>query len=169
MNMTLPTVILGILAAVLVYIGYKNGEGQHVVGLNNAWKMTLQVLPLVVMALIVAGMSQALIPQAGMTKWIGGESGMKGIMIGTVAGSLAPGGPFVSMPIALGMLKAGAGVGTMVAFLTSWSLMSLIRLPLEVGILGWKLTLMRLSCSFFIPPLTGLLAQTLYGNVQNLH
>lgn len=167
--MTAPTVALTILAAALVFIGYRNGQGQHITGLNSAMKMTVQVMPLVVMALIVSGMAQALIPQAGMAKWVGAESGMKGIMIGTVAGSLAPGGPFVSMPIALGMLKAGAGVGTMVAFLTSWSLISLMRFPLEVGILGWKLTLMRLSCSFFIPPLTGLLAQALYGGAQNLH
>ncbi len=37
------------------------------------------------------------------------------------------------------------------------------RLPLEVGILGWRLTLIRLASTFFFPPIAGWIAQTLFG------
>ena len=84
--------------------------------------MILGILPLLVFAFIIAGMAQVLFPQELLLNWIGKDSGFRGILIGTIAGGLAPGGPYVSLPIAAGLLRTGAGVGTMVAFLTGWSL-----------------------------------------------
>ncbi|MBD3160490.1 MAG: permease [Candidatus Eisenbacteria bacterium] len=160
--MLVPTLILGGLAAGLVLIGYLRGEGQHVTGLRSAWAMVWQILPLLVFALIVAGMIQTMLSREVLARWIGVESGYRGILIGTVAGGLAPGGPFVSLPIAAGLMRSGAGVGTMVAFLTGWSLWAVSRLPMEVGILGWRLTGIRLACTFFFPPIAGWIAHLLF-------
>ena len=63
-----------------------------------------------------------------------------------------------------GLLLSGPGIGTMAAFLTGWSLWAVSRLPMEVGILGWRLTLVRLASTFFFPPIAGWIAQTLFGN-----
>jgi uncharacterized membrane protein YraQ (UPF0718 family) len=98
---------------------------------------------------------------------VGGESGLRGILIGTVAGGLTPGGPYVSLPIVAGLLKAGAGVGTMVAYLTAWSLWAVGRLPMEFGMLGWRFTLVRLACTFFFPPIAGLIAQIFFSNIKS--
>jgi uncharacterized membrane protein YraQ (UPF0718 family) len=35
---------------------------------------------------------------------------------------------------------------------------------MEVGILGWKFTAIRVACTFFFPPIAGLIAQALFGN-----
>jgi uncharacterized membrane protein YraQ (UPF0718 family) len=164
--MLIPTIILGILALVLVLIGYFKGQGQHISGMNSALNMTIEILPLLVFAFIVAGMVQVLLPHELLAKWVGVESGMRGILIGTVAGGLSPGGPFVSLPIAAGLLRAGAGIGTMVAYLTAWSLWALARLPLEVGIMGWKFVVIRLASTFFFPPIAGLIAQSFFTNPQ---
>jgi uncharacterized membrane protein YraQ (UPF0718 family) len=86
--------------------------------------------------------------------------------LGTVAGGLAPGGPYVSLPIVAGFLKSGAGMGTMVAFLTGWSLWAVGRLPMEVGILGWKFTVVRFASTFFFPPIAGWIAQTFFGSLK---
>jgi uncharacterized membrane protein YraQ (UPF0718 family) len=163
-KMLFPTVIMGIIAGTLILIGYLKGEGQHLVGLRTAGNMTIHILPLLVFAFTVAGMAQVLIPREILAKWVGLESGLRGIMIGTVAGGFAPGGPFVSLPIAAGLLRAGASVGTMVAFLTGWSLWAVGRLPMEVGIMGWKFTLVRVACTFFFPPLAGILANKFFSN-----
>jgi len=66
------------------------------------------------------------------------------------------------------MLKTGAGPGTMVAFLTGWSLWAFNRLPMEVGILGWKFTLIRLASVLIFPPLAGLIANFFFSGVKNL-
>ena len=129
--------------------------------------MTVQILPLLIFAFIVAGMVQVLVPREILSEWVGAESGMRGILIGTVTGALAPGGPYVSLPVAAGLLQAGAGVGTMVAFLTGWSLWAVSRLPMEVGIMGWKFTLIRIASTFFFPPIAGLIAQVIAAVVPS--
>ncbi len=161
--MLVPTIIMGVLAIALLAAGFYKGEGQHVEGLKSAGQMTFEILPLLIFAFIIAGMVQVLIPHEVLARWVGEESGWRGIFIGTVAGGLSPGGPYVSLPIAAGFLRAGAGVGVMVAYLTGWSLWAVSRLPMEVGILGWKFTLIRLVSTFFFPPIAGFIAQALFS------
>jgi uncharacterized membrane protein YraQ (UPF0718 family) len=163
-GMLIPTIILGVLALLLVAFGRMRGAGEEIEGLRMAWRMTLEVLPLLVFAFVVAGMVQVLVPQEPLTRWIGKESGLRGILIGAATGAIAPGGPYVSLPIVAMLMRAGAGVGTLVAFVTGWSLWAVSRLPLEVGILGWKLTLVRLASTLVFPPLAGIIAQTFFKN-----
>ena len=164
--MLIPTIIMGVIAVVLLFIGYQKGGGEHILGLKSAGSMLLQIAPLLFFAFIVAGMVQVIIPSEMISGWIGAESGFRGILIGTGIGALTPGGPFVSMPIAAGFLRAGAGIGTMVAFLTAWSILALQRVPLEIGIMGWKFMLIRLACTFFFPPIAGFIANKLFSNVS---
>lgn len=164
--MIIPTIIMGVLAVTLLFIGYSKGEGQHIRGLKASLKMTMEILPLLIFAFIMAGMIQALLPREMLSKWIGEESGIKGILLGTMAGGLTPGGPYVSLPLAAGLLRSGAGVGTMVAFITGWSLWALSRLPMEIGILGWKFTVVRLATTFFFPPIAGFLAKTIFSGFK---
>ena len=164
--MLIPTIIMGTLALILVLIGYYKGQDQHISGMKAAVAMTIEIIPLLVCAFLIAGMVQVLLPRDLLSRWVGMESGMRGILIGTVAGGLTPGGPFVSLPIAAGLLRSGASVGTMIAFLTAWSLWAVARLPMEVGILGWKLTLIRVASTFFFPPIAGLVAQTFFTSAK---
>lgn len=162
--MLIPTIIMALLAAVLVFLSYQ--KGVHVQGLKSSWSMLIQILPLLVFAFIVAGMIPQLIPREIIAKWVGVESGFRGILIGTVIGGLAPGGPYVSLPIAAGLLRAGASVGTMVAFVTGWSLLAFSRMPLEIGIMGWQFSLIRLACTFFFPPIAGLIANFFFSRAN---
>lgn len=164
--MLIPTIVMGVLAAIFLFVGYYKGQGQHISGMKSALNMTVEILPLLVFAFIVAGMVQVLLPRELLSKWVGAESGVRGILIGSVAGGLAPGGPYVSLPIVAGLLRSGASVGTMVAFLTGWSLWAVSRLPMEVGILGWRFTLIRIASTFFFPPIAGLIAQAFFAGAK---
>jgi len=161
--MLAPTVVMVSLALALVLWGWQRGQGEHLAGLGGAWRMTLQVLPLLLAAFVVAGMVQALLPPGLVQRWVGHESGWRGIWLGALAGGLTPGGPYVSLPIVLVLTKGGAGVGTVVAFLTGWSLYAFARIPMEVGIIGWRLTAIRLASTAIFPPLAGWVAQLLFG------
>ena len=165
-RMLAPTLVMAALAAALLALGWWRGQGEHVAGLRAAGTMSLQVLPLLVFAFIAAGMIQTLLPREAVARWIGGESGLRGILVGTVAGGLTPGGPYVSLPIVAGLLRSGASIGTVVAFVTAWSLWAVARLPMEVGILGWKVAGIRLLCTFFFPPIAGWMAQVVFGSVK---
>lgn len=164
--MLAPTLVLAVLALVLLGLGYSRGGGEHIQGLHIAYRMILQVLPLLLFAFVTAGMIQVLLPQETVSRWVGAESGWRGLLLGSLAGGLAPGGPYVSLPIAAGLVRSGAGAGTMVAFLTGWSLWAVGRIPMEVGILGWRLTMIRLASVLIFPPLAGYIAHLLFRNVQ---
>ena len=164
--MLIPTIIMGVLAIALLYIGYQKGGGEHIVGLKSAGNLLVQIIPLLIFAFIVAGMIPTLIPHEMISRWVGVESGFRGLLIGSALGGLMPGGPFVSMPIAAGLLRTGASIGTMVAFITAWSLLAVSRLPLEIGLMGWKFALIRLACVFFFPPVAGLIANRLFSGVD---
>ena len=163
--MLVPTIIMAVLAVILIVIGRQRGGGCEVQGLRFAVGLLAQMLPLLVFALVAAGMIQVLVPRELMAGWVGTQSGLRGILVGTVAGGFSPGGPYVNLPIVAGLMQSGASVGTMVAFLTSWSLWAVARLPMEVGLLGWRFTAIRLAVTFFFPPVAGLLAQRLFAGV----
>jgi len=165
-QMLIPTIIMAVAAIVLLFIGFQKGGGEHILGLKSAGSLLMQIVPLLIFAFIVAGMVQTLVPTEMISKWVGTESGFRGILIGTVVGGFMPGGPYVSLPIAAGLLRVGASVGTMVALLTGWSLLAFTRLPLEIGIMGWQFTLIRLACTFIFPPIAGLIANTFFSHIS---
>ncbi len=158
--MLISTFIIGVLTIIFFIIGYY--KGVHIAGLKIALNMAKEVMPLLIFAFIMSGMIQVILPKELIMKWIGKEAGIKGILIGTIAGSLAPGGPYVNLPLVAVLLKLGASTGTMVSFLTGWLLLSISRLPMEVGILGWKFTIIRLLSTFFFPPIAGLIAERFF-------
>ena len=165
-QLLIPTIILGVMAVVCIVLAYMKGGGEHIQGLKATGNMLWQMLPLLVFAFIVAGILPLLIPQEVIPRWVGAESGWRGIFIGTIVGGLLPGGPYVTMPMVAGLLRVGAGVGTMVALITGWSLLAFTRLPMEIGIMGWKFTLIRLACTFFFPPIAGFIANALFSRVS---
>ena len=164
--MLIPTIIMGVIAVALLIFAYQRGGGEHILGLKSAGNLLLEVMPLLVFAFIVAGIIPLLIPTEMISKWVGTESGLRGIVIGSAMGGLTPGGPFVSLPIAAGLLHSGAGIGTMVAFMTGWSVLAVSRLPMEVGLMGWKFTAIRLACTFFFPVIAGLIANLFFSRVE---
>ena len=164
--MLIPTIVMGVIAAICLFLGYQKGGEILPAGLKAGGLMLVQLLPILAFAFIIAGLIPLLVPREMISAWIGPESGLKGILIGTVLGGLLPGGPIISLPIVAGMLRVGTSIGTMVALLTGWSLLAFVRLPLEVAILGWQFTLVRLACTFFFPPIAGLIADKLFSGVN---
>lgn len=160
--MFIPTIIMGVLALGLVILARAKGPDVLSTGMKSSMATMGGILPLLIFAFIVAGMIQVVLPASVLATWVGAESGLRGILLGTIAGGFAPGGPYVSLPVAAGLLKAGASVGTMVSFLTAWSLIAVARLPMEVGIMGWRFTVARLACTIVFAPLAGIIAQVLF-------
>ena len=71
--MLIPTIIMGVIAVVLVFLSYQ--KGVHIQGLKASGNLLLQIIPLLVFAFIVAGMVQFLIPREIISRWVGMESG----------------------------------------------------------------------------------------------
>jgi uncharacterized membrane protein YraQ (UPF0718 family) len=158
-TLALMCVALG-LAAVAWWRG---GPALALAGLVQGGRTLLSVVPLLIAAFLIAGLTQALVTRDVVTRWLGAESGWRGIALACLAGALIPGGPYVYYPIAAAFLAAGASLGALVAFVTAKNLWSVTRLPLEFALLGPHLTVIRFAVTLILPPLLGILAEVLFG------
>ena len=143
---------------------YQGGAPLALDGIGRGLATLWSVLPLLIAAFLVAGFTQTLISRHLIERWLGSASGLRGILIACLAGALIPGGPYVYYPIAGALLHSGASLGALVAFVSAKNLGSLTRLPLEVALLGPRLTVIRYLLTLLVPPLVGVLAQAIYGH-----
>src|SRR4030042_170007 len=95
-----PTIIMGLIAVVLLFIGYQKGGGEHVLGLKSAGNLLLEIAPVLIFASIVAGMVQQLVPTEVISRWVGIESGFHRILICKAIDGVMPGGPYICLAIA---------------------------------------------------------------------
>jgi uncharacterized membrane protein YraQ (UPF0718 family) len=128
--------------------------------------LILQIAPILVGAMLVGGYFQTLVPRETVGRLLGGESGLRGLVLASAAGAVTPGGPFASFPLAAALYQSGADIGTTVAFITSWSVLSLLRLFVwEIPLLGVELSLVRLLASLPLPLLAGFVARLIARQV----
>ncbi|MFH0838780.1 MAG: permease [Candidatus Omnitrophota bacterium] len=161
----IPSTIIMVTVAVIFFIAaWFKGGNTHILGTKIGLKLFLEVLPLLLASFIIAGIFQVLIPRQFIQKWLGDQAGLKGIVLGTIAGALTPGGPYISFPIVASLYKSGAGIGTTVAYLSGWALWAVFRIPFEVSLIGGRFVLIRLASTFFFPPIAGLIAKAMFKN-----
>lgn len=142
-----------ILAALLIAVGVK---GELTTALKSSGQSGLRLLPILVVAILMMGCIEVLLPKHLVEKWLSDEAGLKGLGIAWLAGILTPAGSLLGLPIVAGLFKAGVSAAVLVTYLVSLATLSLVRIPIEVGILGARLTALRVAASLVLPPLAGL-------------
>jgi uncharacterized membrane protein YraQ (UPF0718 family) len=128
--------------------------------LSSDFDLLLFLLPRMIAGMVLAGLVQAILPPDLVARWVGEESGLKGIFIAAAVGVLTPGGPMTSFPIVVAFYMSGADRGALVAYLTGWSLLGFQRLLVwELPLLGTEFTLYRIAAVAVLPILAGLIAR----------
>jgi len=134
----------------------RGGAAELGTGLSGGADLLVRFGPVIVVSFLAAGIFQALIPTEWVQSALGREAGLRGILLATAAGAVTPAGPFVSMPIAAVLIKSGASMAAVVAFITAWSLLAVHRLvAYEVPILGLQFAAVRYGISLGLPVLAG--------------
>jgi len=155
-------IIFGVLVALAGVALSRGGAPLLGESLGNGTRLFLRYGLVIFLAFLVAGLAETLLPREWVSSALGEESGWKGILLATAAGIVTPSGPFVSMPIAAGMLRSGAAPPAVVAFLSAWSLLALHRLiAWEVPILGAPFALTRWLLCLLLPVAAGALTRLL--------
>ncbi|HXG39497.1 MAG TPA: permease [Candidatus Limnocylindrales bacterium] len=151
-------VIVGSLVVLLTIVAaVQGGPGRAVEGYRTAASLALSVLPQVSLGFVLAGLIAVVVPSDLIGAWIGEESGLRGVIVATLAGMLTPGGPFLQFPLVASLARGGAGVGPIAAYLTAWSLLGLNRaIVWELPLLGGTFALARYTVSILAPILVGL-------------
>ena len=161
--MRIPTIILGITAVVAFSFACLRGNNLHILGLKTGGKMLIDVLPMVLLAFAIAGLIQVLIPKEFIASWLSAKAGFKGIIIGSLAGAITPsGGPFIVYPIAVSLYRAGAGMGTVIAYIMGHMSWGIAGIPFSLALLGPRIFLAKFVSCFFVPILVGIVAQVIF-------
>lgn len=105
----------------------------------------------------LVGIINEFLPQEKVKHWLSGRRG-RGYLIGSLLGGLTPFCSCSTIPVTLGLLRAGAGFGPTMAFLFTSPLVNPVIVPLFITLLGLDVTLvyaavaigMTILISFFL-------------------
>jgi uncharacterized membrane protein YraQ (UPF0718 family) len=117
--------------------------------------------PKIAAGTFIASALPLLMPRDKVAGWIGKDSGARGIALACLAGAVIPGGPMMIFPIAAGFIAAGADIGAIIAFVSSWNLLGLNRtLIWEFSFFAPDIVWLRWGLSLPMPFLLGLSARS---------
>lgn len=127
----------------LLFLSFIKDKKKTKLALKKAWKSFENILPEFLVVIGFVGISLALINPNWISKVLGDQSGGLGIFLASLIGAvtLIPG--FVAFPTAALLLKGGAGVSQIAAFVSSLMMVGMVTLPVEAKYFGKKLALQR--------------------------
>lgn len=157
--------IFSALAAGAGLLCYLKGEDVFFKGLRASFSLLVDVIPRLIPAFLLAGLLEVLSPKGIITRWIGKNSGMKGIVVASLGGMFTPGGPMVSFPLIAALAGLGAEAGPLIAYLTAWAVLGIQRIVVwEIPFMGFHFAVLRFAVSLALPIIAGLIANRLSQN-----
>lgn len=110
-------------------------------------KTMLSILPPI---FIIIGLLDVWVPKETMIKYMGHNSGLKGVGIALLLGSVAAGPLYAAFPIAAILIKKGARLAYVLFFLGVWSSAKIPLIIFEYTSFGGKFTFYHIVSSLII-------------------
>jgi uncharacterized membrane protein YraQ (UPF0718 family) len=153
-------IMVALLAALSAVALARGGTPLLVEAMGGGTRQFLRFALVLFVSFLVAGLVESLLPRAWVSAALGEGSGWRGLVLASAVGLVTPAGPFVSMPLAAGMLRSGAAPASVVAFVASWGLLAIHRLiAWEIPMLGAPFALSRWLLCLGVPIALGALAR----------
>jgi uncharacterized membrane protein YraQ (UPF0718 family) len=155
---------IAVLVAISVVLVWRR-DGMHGVLeiLSSDLALFGGILPRVLAGCLLGAFIAEILPHEKVSRALGPQSGLKGLLIGTAFGAILPGGPFTAYPVAAALLTVGADFGATIAMVVSWTLIGYGRaVAWELPIMGTDFTIWRIALSVPIPILAGALGRFVY-------
>ena len=155
--------LITLISGVSVYI-FK-GLDTFIFSLEEDLYLFLKILPIIGGGILLVGSMHLLLPSKYIGKWLGKDSGIKGIIIATIVGGITPGGPMVSFPLLISLRSKGADIGSLVSYITAWTTISFTRtIAWEIPLMGIEFTIIRLISSLALPIIAGILFRKIFNH-----
>jgi len=139
----LDTVILYVIAVVLLAVSAARDRDKTKQALLKGVRAFEAILPQFLAVLVVVAVVLAVFNPATVSRLIGERSGLLGVLAASLVGAitLIPG--FVAFPAAAELLRNGAGIIQIAAFVSSLMMVGVVTLPMEIKYLGRRTALAR--------------------------
>jgi uncharacterized membrane protein YraQ (UPF0718 family) len=131
-------------------------RAKTILALKKAGKSLLGILPQFLGIIVLIGLLLAVFDPATINRLIGASSGWLGVLLASVIGSitLIPG--FIAFPTAAMLLKGGAGLVQIAAFVSTLMMVGIVTLPAEIGTFNRKFALLRNGLAYVFSLLVAL-------------
>jgi uncharacterized membrane protein YraQ (UPF0718 family) len=146
--MNYTVLIINGLAIVGLLIAFLKDREKTIISVKLAGKLFINMLPMVFIIIIFIGLLLGFVPPEQISRFVGEQSGIAGVFLVGVVGALMHIPALLSFPLAASILKSGASITAVAAFITTLTMIGMITLPLEIKILGKKMALLRNGLSF---------------------
>jgi len=150
-------ILLGIIYLVLMVWFPGTAKRTITVTLSYGKEMAL-IMPAV---FILIGLIEVWIPGDKIQKWLGASSGIKGVFISFLMGTLPTGPLYLAFPLAASLLKKGASITNIVIFLGSWAALKIPQLLVEIKFLGGAFTIVRFVLTLIVIIIMGIIMNIL--------
>lgn len=107
---------------------------------NSVKEMILVIPPI----FILLGLLDVWVPRETMIKYMGGGSGLKGVLLAIFIGSAAAGPLYGAFPVAAVFMKKGVKFMNILIFIGAWSTTKIPMFLFEITALGNKFAISRL-------------------------
>lgn len=131
--------MLVFLIALWIFYPEIGKQANSVIGFS--FKEMLLVIPPV---FILLGLLDVWVSRDTMIKYMGEDSGLKGILLAFIIGSSAAGPLYGAFPVAAVFMKKGVKFSNIMIFIGAWSTTKIPMLLFEMSSLGWRFMLTRL-------------------------
>lgn len=152
----------GITIIALLVSVYKDKEKTKK-ALKKSWKSLENILPQLFTMIAIISILLAIVNTDLISKVIGQESGIFGVILSAVIGSVTMIPPFVAFPTASMLLDAGAGYMQIGAFVSTLTMVGIVTIPVEIKYFGKKLTLYRNVLAFLFSFAVAFIIQGVVG------
>lgn len=146
----LTAIVVNGLAVSLLLVAFVKDRRKAVKALRIAAKSFVKLLPTLFTILILIGLILGFVTSDQITKFVGEQSGVLGVLMVGSVGSILHIPSLLSFPLAASLLEKGASISAVAAFITTLTMISMTTLPLEIKELGKEMAILRNGLSFIV-------------------
>lgn len=151
---------ISLICLILLLILSRDIGAKAIISAQSSFLQMLLVLPPIMLLL---GLMDVWIPREVLMKYMGDNSGAKGIFLALLLGSVAAGPMYAAFPFTAVLLKKGVRFSNVIIFMNAWCVTKISTLLFEVSALGFNFTLARFIIDLPGVILLGFLVERLTG------
>jgi len=140
--------VIYLIAIIFLIISLVKSRAKTKQALLKAWNSFKYILPMLLGVILLVGLILSMLDTNIISRIIGEQSGISGVLLASVIGSvtLIPG--FIAFPTAALLLQGGAGYTQIAAFVQTLMMVGIVTLPLEIKYFNTKVAITRNVLSF---------------------
>lgn len=157
--------VLAPLTLILSLVFQEQGRRVAVV----TWDFFLEMLAVFPAVLVIMGLFAVWVSREKVVKYLGEGSGIQGLVLSMLLGALPTGPLYIAFPMGAMLLKKGARVANVMAFLSAWACIKIPQELMEFQFMGWKFALTRLSLTIVMVGILCIIAEWIYNRIPEKH